>query len=480
MGVIKLNDIEYGGGGGAGVSSYSDLTDKPTINGVEVDGDLTGEVYSLLSKDENGSVELAPSGGSGGAAGTSSLSVGSANAIGTAAAPSQGQFSAAIGTGNTVAGASTPVQGSIAVGASNTVTGSQSAAFGQSNQVDAAQSLAAGNGNSVTGAKSSAFGDGNTVSGAGAAALGTSLNVGQASQVAVGKFNENKANTVFEVGGGTGVSGDADERKNLMEVRANGDLNVAGNFLVNGGILSNMFQRSDIYSTTERMIGQWIDGKPLYQKTYSFVGDGSSMFYFDTNATNIVLVDGFLAHLNPNNNNSHGLPYYFGREEDASTSQKMLYVVLNSSGETFVNNHRYFATIKYTKTTDSASSYHVATAYDYSTSETVIGTWIDGSPVFQKTITGLNIALSWSGSNFVQSAEIPIGVLPVNADKIISCFGTVMGHNSTGTFLTSKSVPMSVYQYFVDSTNLVNRLAFVTNMTDGLDAATELTLQYTK
>ena len=31
----------------------------------------------------------------------------------------------------------------------------------------------------------------------------------------------------------------------------------------------NKFSKSDLYSTDEKMIGRWIDGKPLYQKTYS-------------------------------------------------------------------------------------------------------------------------------------------------------------------------------------------------------------------
>ena len=32
-------------------------------------------------------------------------------------------------------------------------------------------------------------------------------------------------------------------------------------------MVANKFSKSDIYSSTEKMIGQWTDGKPLYQKT---------------------------------------------------------------------------------------------------------------------------------------------------------------------------------------------------------------------
>ena len=35
-------------------------------------------------------------------------------------------------------------------------------------------------------------------------------------------------------------------------------------------ILANKFNRADLYSTDEKLIGRWIDGKPLYQRTINF------------------------------------------------------------------------------------------------------------------------------------------------------------------------------------------------------------------
>ena len=32
-------------------------------------------------------------------------------------------------------------------------------------------------------------------------------------------------------------------------------------------LVMSKFKQSDIYSTSERIVGQWVDGKPLYQKT---------------------------------------------------------------------------------------------------------------------------------------------------------------------------------------------------------------------
>ena len=45
-------------------------------------------------------------------------------------------------------------------------------------------------------------------------------------------------------------------------------------------------------------------------------------------------------------------------------------------------------TLKYTKTTDSANSYNYANENDYSTSEKIIGTWIDGKTLYQRTYSG--------------------------------------------------------------------------------------------
>ena len=39
--------IEQGGGGGGGTTDYNKLTNKPTINGVEVSGDKTSTDYGL-------------------------------------------------------------------------------------------------------------------------------------------------------------------------------------------------------------------------------------------------------------------------------------------------------------------------------------------------------------------------------------------------------------------------------------------------
>ena len=51
MGVIYKNDISYGGGssGGSGSSDYSDLTNKPTLNGVSLASGQTTEDLGLVN-----------------------------------------------------------------------------------------------------------------------------------------------------------------------------------------------------------------------------------------------------------------------------------------------------------------------------------------------------------------------------------------------------------------------------------------------
>lgn len=51
---------------------------------------------------------------------------------------------------------------------------------------------------------------------------------------------------------------------------------------------------SNNYSTTEKVIGKWIDGKPLYQRTYVFTGPNAELKTIDSNLTNenVVKIEG--------------------------------------------------------------------------------------------------------------------------------------------------------------------------------------------
>lgn len=155
---------------------------------------------------------------------------------------------------------------------------------------------------------------------------------------------------------------------------------------------ANQFSRSDLYSTDEKIIGQWIDGKPLYQKTlYVNLQDTSDGPHTVSDLTTSC-IDTFincLGYINhsgevmTNNNffySSAWTSSFFTRYD--LTSKSLIITTKNFGGNTLVG----YVTIQYTKTTDSAIK--VGTGTDYSTDEQIIGTWIDGKPLYQKTFSG--------------------------------------------------------------------------------------------
>ena len=147
------------------------------------------------------------------------------------------------------------------------------------------------------------------------------------------------------------------------------------------------------YSTEEQMTGRrWIDGRPIYQKTL-FIADSISNTEMQTSSTienvdTVIKLNGFCKW---NDGNSYAFPIpYITRSLDQSIqifyeySTKSIYIGTNI---TITN---VYATMIYTKTTDTASS-PVATPkveamHNYSTEEKVVGTWIDGKPLYEKTI----------------------------------------------------------------------------------------------
>ena len=158
----------------------------------------------------------------------------------------------------------------------------------------------------------------------------------------------------------------------------------------NGQIISlptvHNFDKSNLYSTTEQVVGCWTDGRPLYQKTISgtYSTDGADQtimtssyavlvnsfgsFYFNNSARGIVMV------------NSAASDYYIMVFQDGNNIKIRAHQNSGYSGKNF------YVTLQYTKTSDAANSFNYASENDYSTTEKIVGTWIDGSNLYQKTI----------------------------------------------------------------------------------------------
>ena len=162
-------------------------------------------------------------------------------------------------------------------------------------------------------------------------------------------------------------------------------------------MVANKFSKGDLYSTDEKMIGQWIDGKPIYKKTIStnissFVSGGNSYKYYDISSLNVdkplgfsaiakildmwyTLPDMELGETGFNGNYSVSFTFRSGNNG----------VVLWAQQANMARISDIIFTLTYTKTTDSAIA--IGNDTDYSTTEKIVGTWIDGKPLYQKTFS---------------------------------------------------------------------------------------------
>lgn len=146
-----------------------------------------------------------------------------------------------------------------------------------------------------------------------------------------------------------------------------------------------------IYSEEEREVGVWTDGKPLYQTTIhtgALTKDGN----WHTIAHNIPNIDKIILCIGTvyaADNTAYSMPNYRpgltqGICLDA-TSINIEYIQnwLDSSPDSYV-------TLQYTKTTDQPGSGKYAPSgvpsVHYSENEQVVGTWVDGSTVYEKTL----------------------------------------------------------------------------------------------
>lgn len=123
------------------------------------------------------------------------------------------------------------------------------------------------------------------------------------------------------------------------------------------------------YSTTEQVVGEWLDGKPLYQRTFyisALPNNSEQQFPIDlSNVDNIADIRGICKR----NNDAvvRPLPYIYGLGHSGSTSTTYLEIgiwlqLVDGSWKVIVNtgsnrsDHSAYVTIQYTKTTDTATT----------------------------------------------------------------------------------------------------------------------------
>lgn len=175
-----------------------------------------------------------------------------------------------------------------------------------------------------------------------------------------------------------------------------------------------------IYSEEEREIGVWLDGKPLYEKTITFPNPRDRQ---DFVAHNIADVDQIFVSDWHARRESY-LESVQGFEGTGSGYWASVFDV-NPTGVSWRIGSSWgcdsvIITFRYTKTTDQAGSGtwtpQGVPAHHYSTDEQVVGTWVDGKTLYEKTVS-YNITTSLSDWTVFDDT--------VSYDTLVSAQGTV-------------------------------------------------------
>ena len=168
-----------------------------------------------------------------------------------------------------------------------------------------------------------------------------------------------------------------------------------------------------IYSTKERMIGTWTDGRPLYQVTKIFTNISSgrvNLAHGIANVRTLMLVNWKFA----TSSEAYGIVGF--DTLDTSNNYLCSIITYDSTNISYRlgagwNATRLFCTFQYTKTTDVAGSGNWGAdgipMQHYSTSEKVIGTWLDGKTLYEKTVVfGTQLTISsntWTDTELLKS-----------------------------------------------------------------------------
>lgn len=224
-----------------------------------------------------------------------------------------------------------------------------------------------------------------------------------------------------------------------------------------------------IYSTEEREIGVWTDGKPLYEKTWDF---GNDITCNSNSWTNTPITKGNIEKIvNIKAVNNAGTIWDM---IGANTDQTYVQVYHNRGSNANISIR--YATLQYTKSTDTAGSGgwtpQGVPAVHYSTDEQVIGTWIDGSTLYEKTITEDSIS---TGNNTISHGISNFG-------NLVNVIGTFKRHDGSQFIIPTVHASDVTWDIGLLDISTTSCLIMVGTRYTGdraVDSIT-LTLQYTK
>lgn len=174
---------------------------------------------------------------------------------------------------------------------------------------------------------------------------------------------------------------------------------------------------SACYSTQEREVGCWVDGKPLYQKTIDIAPlpyNVTKEVAIGADVEKVISVKGYA--YNPNSNYAIFFNDVVPADHSgdvrvyANTSTDKVYITTVSNLSIYTE---AYVTILYTKTADVAGSGQwipmAQPAHHYSTEEQVIGTWIDGKPLYEQVLPMTQAfsctANTWAETEFAKGTK---------------------------------------------------------------------------
>ena len=224
-----------------------------------------------------------------------------------------------------------------------------------------------------------------------------------------------------------------------------------------------------IYSEEEREVGVWYNGKPVYQRTFTGVTPAVNIVLLP-NTTDVETIISYSGNIN-NSGNQWGVPY-------RDTSDYISIYKSNNGGlylsyTTFFRNMDYEVTIQYTKSTDTPGSGKWAPsgvpAVHYSENEQVVGTWIDGDTLYEKTLsftTGIANTYFQISHNIQNAKDVWIESGYVKGSTEILTLAPYRSGNDNDVFVGLISRTNESFDYKVGS--------------EGANCPAYVTLRYTK
>lgn len=233
-----------------------------------------------------------------------------------------------------------------------------------------------------------------------------------------------------------------------------------------------------IYSDEEREIGVWRDSKPLYQRTI-VCGALPSSKTAKSYTLNIENIDKIFILNTFAENSGVSFPGNTFRPENDGNGGFGCWLsvdngnhIINFAADRDRSSYTGIVTICYTKTTDIPGSGKYTTygglAQHYSTNEQVIGTWVNGKPLYEKTV--------YCG-DFTGTGNKTVAHNISNLGRVVKMFGAFNEGNTHFPLPIVMWGSAVTYQtrLAIDTTNII-----ISRDTAAQSVNLYVTLQYTK